>query len=114
MGIGRLVVALMLKRLEQDRALPDYTPGPLLNGALEVVASDTMNNLLSLLRETLLKHHPDSKLEINSIDGCMAGANAFTLRPKAIVPMGSPLTATEIERIEAKTGLKPTQVVVSY
>jgi len=82
--------------------------GLTLEGTLNSVGSDTMNNLMSLWAEGFRKHYPGVKAQVEG-KGSGSAPTALIEGIAQFGPMSRAMKNEEIDKFEKKFGYKPTQ-----
>jgi phosphate transport system substrate-binding protein len=95
-----------------DPDLPDYEPVSGISGNLNSVGSDTLNNLMLLWAEGFRTAYPNVNVQVQGAGSSTAPA-ALIDGTAQIGPMSRAMTASEIDRFEARYGYKPIEVRVA-
>jgi phosphate transport system substrate-binding protein len=95
-----------------DPGLPAYEPVSGISGNLNSVGSDTLNNLMLLWAEGFRTSYPNVNVQVQGAGSSTAPA-ALIDGTAQLGPMSRAMTATEIDRFEAKYGYKPTEIRVA-
>jgi phosphate transport system substrate-binding protein len=111
LALGAVLATAQAQTLKADPNLPDYTPVAGISGNLNSVGSDTLNNMLLLWGEGFRTIYPNVNIQVQ-------GAGSSTAPPALIDgtaqlgPMSRAMSASEIDRFEARHGYKPTEIRV--
>jgi phosphate transport system substrate-binding protein len=101
------------QQVKVDPALQAYAKTSGVSGNINSVGSDTMNNLMTLWAEALLKMYPNVKVQVEGKGSSTAPA-ALIAGTAQFGPMSRAMRATEVDQFESKYGYKPTQLRTSY
>ncbi len=112
--IGTVLAAMNLNAEEShiDPAIPKYEKVIGVNGNLNSIGSDTLNNLMTLWAEGFKKVYPNVNIQIEG-KGTSTAPPALIEGTAQLGPMSRPLKAEEIDAFEKKFGYKPTEVSVA-
>lgn len=109
--LAALTVCGQAQTLKVDPDLPEYKPVAGISGNLNSIGSDTLNNMLLLWGESFRAIYPNVNIQVQ-------GAGSSTAPPALIDgtaqlgPMSRAMSASEIDRFEARHGHKPTEIRV--
>jgi len=112
-AIGLGVGSANAEAVKVDPSIPSYQKVSGVSGNINSVGSDTMNNMMTLWAESVIKLYPNINVQVD-------GKGSSTAPPAPIAgtaqfgPMSRAMRATEIDQFEGKYGYKPTQLRTSY
>lgn len=110
-----LLTTASLSRAEQiavDPALGDYARVQGVNGNLNSIGSDTLNNLMTYWAEGFRKKYPSVNIQIEG-KGSGTAPPALISGTAQLAPMSRPMKKEELEAFETKFGYKPTAIGVA-
>lgn len=94
-----------------DPKLPEYKSVSGVNGNLNSIGSDTLNNLMTLWAEGFKKSYPNINIQIEG-KGSSTAPPALIEGTAQLGPMSRLMKGEEIDAFEKKFGYKPTEVRV--
>ena len=89
-----------------------YTQSSGVSGNLNLIGSDTLNNLMTFWAEGFKKVYPNVNVQIEG-KGSTTAPPALIAGTAQLGPMSREMKNTEIDEFEKKFGYKPTQVKVA-
>jgi phosphate transport system substrate-binding protein len=96
-------------KTQVDAALPAYQPLEKVEGNLNSIGSDTMNNLMTYWAEGFARHHKGVKVQVEG-KGSTTAPPALIEGTAQFGPMSRDMKDTEIDQFEKKFGYKPTRL----
>ncbi|MBF0198826.1 MAG: phosphate ABC transporter substrate-binding protein PstS family protein [Planctomycetes bacterium] len=112
LATGSLMLSSSLFAAEVDSAIADYKASKNVNGTLNSIGSDTLNNLMTLWAEAFSKVHPSVKIQIEG-KGSSTAPPALISGTAQLGPMSRKMKNEEIEKFESKYGFTPTPIGVA-
>jgi len=82
------------------------------NGTLNSIGSDSLNNLMTYWVESFHKHYPNVKIQVEG-KGSSTAPPALIEGTAQIGPMSREMKGEEIDKFEKKYGYKPTRIAVA-
>ena len=104
--------ALRAAPVAVDPALPGYQSVSGVDGNLNSIGSDTLNNLMTLWAEGFKARYPNVKIQIEG-KGSSTAPPALIEGTAQLGPMSRPMKSSEIDEFEKKFGYKPVEVKVA-
>ena len=98
--------------LDVDPNISDYKKVSEVNGTLNSIGSDTLNNLMTLWAEAFRKEYGNVKIQIEG-KGSSTAPPALIAGTAQLGPMSRKMKNEEIEKFEAKYGFVPTPIGVA-
>ena len=95
-----------------DPKIPNYQRNGGLSGRVNVVGSDTLNNLMVKWAEGFAYYHPDAALQVEG-KGSSTAPPALAKGMAQLAPMSRLMKSEEIQAFERLKGYKPTAVAVA-
>lgn len=95
-----------------DSEISSYIKGEPVEGNLNSIGSDTLNNLMTLWSEEFSRQYPAVKIQVEG-KGSSTAPPALIANTAQLAPMSREMKGTEIDAFEKKFGYKPTQVRVA-
>jgi phosphate transport system substrate-binding protein len=95
-----------------DPKLPEYTPAEGVGGNLRLVGSDTMLNLMTHWAETMQKHHPSVRVQVEG-KGSSTAPPALIENQAQFGAMSREMSPEEVARFTEEFGYPPTQLRVA-
>ncbi|HAD05212.1 MAG: phosphate-binding protein [Desulfuromonadales bacterium GWD2_61_12] len=98
--------------VQVDKNIGKYVKTKGVDGNLNSIGSDTLNNLMTYWAEGFRKQYPNVNIQIEG-KGSSTAPPALIEGTAQLAPMSRPMKKEEIEKFEAKHGYKPTQIGVA-
>ena len=98
--------------LKVDPKLAPYKKVAGVNGNLNSIGSDTLNNLMAFWVESFNKQYPNVKIQVEG-KGSATAPPALIEGTAQLGPMSRDMKGEEIDKFEKKYGYKPTKVAVA-
>lgn len=95
-----------------DSSIKSYQKVSGVDGSLNSIGSDTLNNLMTYWAETFNKLYPNVKIQVEG-KGSATAPPALAAGTAQLGPMSRKMKAEEIDAFEKKHGFKPTQIGVA-
>ncbi|MBP1626195.1 MAG: phosphate binding protein [Holophagaceae bacterium] len=95
-----------------DPKLGAYKQVPGVNGTLNSIGSDSLNNLMTYWVESFHKHYPGVKIQVEG-KGSSTAPPALIEGTAQLGPMSREMKGEEIDKFEKKYGYKPTRIAVA-
>jgi phosphate transport system substrate-binding protein len=113
-GLGILATGASQCRAKDtvDPAIKPYQKVSGVDGSLNSIGSDTLNNLMTYWAEAFNKLYPNVKIQIEG-KGSATAPPALTAGTAQLGPMSRAMKPEEIDAFEKKHGFKPTRVSVA-
>jgi phosphate transport system substrate-binding protein len=105
------VVLLLALQTTVEPVPPDYAPQGKLQGLLQSVGSDSLNNLMTFWAQGFNRFYPDARIQI-------AGKGSSSVPPRLgketpLVPMSRPMKEDERAAFQERTGYPPMEIRVA-
>jgi phosphate transport system substrate-binding protein len=98
--------------LKADPKLAPYQKAAGINGNLNSIGSDTLNNLMAFWVESFNQQYPNVKIQVEG-KGSATAPPALIEGTAQLGPMSREMKGEEIDKFEKKYGYKPTKVAVA-
>ncbi|HJV89058.1 MAG TPA: phosphate ABC transporter substrate-binding protein [Holophagaceae bacterium] len=98
--------------LKVDPKLAPYQKVAGINGNLNSIGSDTLNNLMAFWVESFNKQYPNVKIQVEG-KGSATAPPALIEGTAQLGPMSREMKGEEMDKFEKKYGYKPTKVAVA-
>jgi len=95
-----------------DAKLGDYRKVAGVNGTVNSIGSDSLNNLMTFWVESFRKEYPGVKIQVEG-KGSSTAPPALIEGTAQIGPMSREMKGEEIDKFEKKYGYKPTRIAVA-
>jgi phosphate transport system substrate-binding protein len=95
-----------------DSAIPKYVKTSGVDGNLNSIGSDTLNNLMTYWAESFNKHYPNVKIQVEG-KGSATAPPALAEGTAQLGPMSRKMKPEEEDVFEKKHGFKPTRISVA-
>lgn len=95
-----------------DPKLGAYKQVPGVNGTLNSIGSDSLNNLMTYWVEAFRKQYPTVRIQVEG-KGSSTAPPALIAGTAQIGPMSREMKGEEIDKFEKKYGYKPTRIAVA-
>lgn len=114
LGTIVLAVGAPAVRAEEavDSSIKSYEKVSGVDGSLNSIGSDTLNNLMTYWAEAFSKFYPNVKIQVEG-KGSATAPPALATGTAQLGPMSRKMKAEEIDAFEKKHGFKPTQISVA-
>lgn len=95
-----------------DSAIPSYQKVSGVDGSLNSIGSDTLNNLMTYWAEAFSKSYPNVKIQVEG-KGSATAPPALAAGTAQLGPMSRKMKPEEEDAFEKKHGFKPTKISVA-
>ena len=112
LAAGTVFLGSSLFGAEVDSKIADYKAVTGVDGTINSIGSDTLNNLMTLWAEAFRKEYPNVKIQIEG-KGSSTAPPALIAGTAQMGPMSRKMKDEEIEKFEAKFGYEPTPIGVA-
>ena len=99
-------------QVKVDEGIKAYEKQSGVDGNLNSIGSDTLNNLMTYWAEAFNKLYPEVKIQVEG-KGSATAPPALTAGTAQLGPMSRKMKAEEMDAFEKKYGYKPTQISVA-
>lgn len=113
-GLTLLAVGKQSVRAEEavDATIKGYEKTSGVDGSLNSIGSDTLNNLMTYWAESFNKQYPNVKIQVEG-KGSATAPPALAAGTAQLGPMSRAMKAEEEDAFEKKHGFKPTKISVA-
>ena len=113
-GLGILALAAQQVRAEEtvDSAIKGYEKVSGVDGSLNSIGSDTLNNLMTYWAEAFNKLYPNVKIQVEG-KGSATAPPALTAGTAQLGPMSRKMKPEEEDAFEKQHGFRPTRISVA-
>ena len=114
LGLGALAMSVQPVRAEEavDSSIKSYQKVSGVDGSLNSIGSDTLNNLMTYWAEAFNKLYPNVKIQVEG-KGSATAPPALAEGTAQLGPMSRKMKAEEMDAFEKKHGVRPTQISVA-
>ncbi len=95
-----------------EDGIPAYSQQPGIAGTINVIGSDTLNNLMAYWGEAFTAMYPNATVQVEG-KGSSTAPPALAAGAAQIGPMSRMMKQSEIEEFEKQRGFKPTAIAVA-
>jgi phosphate transport system substrate-binding protein len=114
LSLGTLAIGVQNVRAEDavDSAIKSYEKVSGVDGSLNSIGSDTLNNLMTYWAEAFNKHYPNVKIQVEG-KGSATAPPALAEGTAQLGPMSRKMKPEEEDAFEKKHGYRPMQISVA-